>query len=127
MPMDVDCRLAVYGTLAPGRSNHHELAGLRGTWRAGTVRGHRVATGWGVALGYPALALDRDGDDVAVELFESANLPNHWTRLDAFEGSAYRRTWVEVMTADGAVDAWIYTAADPSAVMAAIEARARDG
>lgn len=120
--MTVDHRLAVYGTLAPGRSNHHELGGLCGTWCAGTVRGHRVATGWGVAMGYPALALAMDGGDVGVELFESADLPDHWDRLDAFEGAEYRRTMVRVATAGGMVDAWIYAAADPMAVMASIAA-----
>ena len=34
------CRLAVYGSLAPGRSNHDQLQNLRGDWHSGcTVRG----------------------------------------------------------------------------------------
>lgn len=116
--MDTDHRLAVYGTLAPGRSNHHELAGLRGTWRAGTVRGHRIATGWGNGLGYPALAPADDAPEVAVELFESSDLPAHWDRLDAFEGDMYRRLRVQVTTRDGAVEAWVYAAVDPAAIIA---------
>jgi len=112
MPSDpIDRRLAVYGTLAPGRSNHAQLAGLAGRWRPGTVRGRLVPQGWGATLGYPALTLDQDGPEVAVQLFESPELPGHWKRLDAFEGPGYRRVAVEVETAEGAVTAWLYAAA----------------
>ena len=110
--MDIDQRLAVYGTLAPGRSNHHELAGLRGSWRPGTVRGRLVPEGWGATLGYPALVLDPTGPVVEVQLFESNDLPAHWPRLDDFEGPGYRRSAVTVATAGGSVDAWIYAAAE---------------
>ena len=111
--MTRDHRLAAYGTLAPGRSNHHQLAGLAGAWRPGTVLGHHVASGWGATLGFPALSLADDGDPVAVMVFESADLPAHWPRLDAFEGDAYRRTEVTVATDAGPVTAWIYAAAEP--------------
>jgi gamma-glutamylcyclotransferase (GGCT)/AIG2-like uncharacterized protein YtfP len=40
-----DMRLATYGTLAPGRVNHHQLAGLDGHWRQGTVKGTLVDAG----------------------------------------------------------------------------------
>ena len=32
-------RLATYGTLGPGRPNHHQLVPLGGTWATGTVHG----------------------------------------------------------------------------------------
>jgi gamma-glutamylcyclotransferase (GGCT)/AIG2-like uncharacterized protein YtfP len=38
-------RLAVYGSLAPGQANHHQLAGLAGEWRSGVVRGWLTASG----------------------------------------------------------------------------------
>jgi gamma-glutamylcyclotransferase (GGCT)/AIG2-like uncharacterized protein YtfP len=110
--MNVDHRLATYGTLAPGRPNHHQLSHLEGDWRAGTVKGHLVQKGWGAALGYPALVLANDGADIEVHLFVSPDLPTHWERLDAFEGSEYRRTQVRVETAEGFLDAWIYIDAD---------------
>jgi gamma-glutamylcyclotransferase (GGCT)/AIG2-like uncharacterized protein YtfP len=110
--MAVDHRLATYGTLAPGRVNHHQLAGLSGEWTTGTIRGRLVETGWGAALGYPALVLDAEGEAIAVHLFTSADLPAHWARLDAFEGAEYRRGEVAVETAQGVVPAWIYLAAD---------------
>jgi gamma-glutamylcyclotransferase (GGCT)/AIG2-like uncharacterized protein YtfP len=113
--MSVDHHLAVYGTLASGRPNHHQLAGLRGDWRSGKVKGRLVARGWGAALGFPALVLAEDGDDIVVHLFGSSDLPAHWDRLDAFEGREYRRARVQVETAAGSVAAWIYVDADPAA------------
>lgn len=41
--MDRSHCLATYGTLAPGRANHHQLAELQGHWQAGHVTGHLVA------------------------------------------------------------------------------------
>jgi gamma-glutamylcyclotransferase (GGCT)/AIG2-like uncharacterized protein YtfP len=106
-----DRRLATYGTLAPGRPNHHQLARLKGQWRQGTVRGRLVKAGWGAALGFPGLILDPSGSVVEVHLFESDDLPHHWARLDAFEGTGYRRTVTQVHTADGGLEAWIYVIA----------------
>jgi gamma-glutamylcyclotransferase (GGCT)/AIG2-like uncharacterized protein YtfP len=107
-----DTRLATYGTLAPGRANHHQLARLKGHWRQGTVRGRLVEAGWGAALGFPGLVLDPSGSAVEVSLFESEDLPDHWARLDAFEGAGYRRTVTQVQTADGGFEAWIYVIAE---------------
>ena len=84
------------------------MAGMDGDWRPGTVRGWRVESGWGSALGYPGLRLDPAGPDVAVQVFTSADLPAHWARLDAFEGEAYQRVIVGVATANGPIEAWIY-------------------
>lgn len=109
--MTIDHRLATYGTLAPGRVNHHQLAELEGRWTTGTIRGRLIETGWGAALGYPALVLDEAGDRVEVHLFTSPDLPTHWDRLDTFEGGEYRRGEVRVETAEGQVAAWIYLAA----------------
>ncbi|MEM9761774.1 MAG: gamma-glutamylcyclotransferase family protein [Pseudomonadota bacterium] len=103
-------RLAVYGTLAPGRANAHVLADIGGSWTTGTVRGRLVELGWGAAQGYPGILLDPEGEAVAVHLLFAENLPAHWERLDAFEGSGYRRRSVSVETADGPVEASIYEA-----------------
>ncbi|HEU0142124.1 MAG TPA: gamma-glutamylcyclotransferase [Bryobacteraceae bacterium] len=106
-----DMRLATYGTLAPGRVNHHHLAGLSGRWQRGAVRGRLVDAGWGSALGFPALVLDPMGPLVDVYLFESSDLPDHWFRLDEFEGPGYTRVVTQVSTADGELGAWIYVVA----------------
>ena len=101
-------RLATYGTLAPGRPNHHQLDGLEGRWLAGHVNGMLIDAGWGVGLGYPALVLDPDGSAIRVDVFESVDLPAHWARLDAFEGPGYRRVVTTVRTSTEDVDASIY-------------------
>ena len=72
------------------------------------VRGRLVDEGWAAKMGYPALILDSTAVEIAIHLFESDDLPNHWPRLDAFEGAGYRRVTVQVATDDGHLDAWIY-------------------
>jgi gamma-glutamylcyclotransferase (GGCT)/AIG2-like uncharacterized protein YtfP len=101
-------RLAIYGSLAPGKSNHRQLDGLTGEWRTGTVRGVLVESGWGAAAGFPGLRPDPAGPKVAVQVFTSDDLAAHWARLDAFEGAEYARVAVEVETAEGPIEAWIY-------------------
>ena len=109
--LDATGRLAVYGTLAPGHRNHRHLSGLSGRWIKGTVRGQLVDQGWGAELGYPGLVLDPDGSTVDVQLFVSPDLPDHWSRLDEFEGSGYRRTVTVVSTIEGDLLASIYVLA----------------
>ncbi len=106
-----DKRLAVYGTLAPGRVNHHEISALAGNWQIGTVKGKLFSSGWGAALGFPGLILDPLGPSVDVHVFESTDLPEHWARLDEFEGSGYRRVITTVTTEEGEQNAWIYVLA----------------
>ncbi len=101
-------RLAIYGSLAPGQANHNQLAELQGDWRQGTVRGRLVEAGWGATIGYPGLILEPSGEIIDVHLFESPDLPGHWSRLDAFEGTGYRRVITQVSTIDGDLDASIY-------------------
>ena len=101
-------RLATYGTLAPGRPNHHQLDGLDGRWLEGQVYGTLVEEGWGASLGYPALVLDPSGPAIDVRVFESADLQAHWSRLDDFEGPGYRRVVTTVRTPAGEIDASIY-------------------
>jgi gamma-glutamylcyclotransferase (GGCT)/AIG2-like uncharacterized protein YtfP len=74
----------------------------------GHVDGLLVEAGWGASLGYPALVLDPAGSAVGVDVFESVDLPAHWARLDAFEGSGYARVVTTVHLPTGDVDASIY-------------------
>ena len=106
--MTAELRLAAYGTLAPGRSNHGQLRDLSGHWIAGHVRGSVVEAVWSGMSGYPALILDPNGPSVHVDVFESRDLPDHWDRLDAFEGPNYLRVTVDVVTADGLLPASVY-------------------
>jgi gamma-glutamylcyclotransferase (GGCT)/AIG2-like uncharacterized protein YtfP len=113
MPVDVDSRLFVYGTLAPGASNAHVLAGLQGQWQKAWVRGRCYPQGCAASFGYPALFL-AGVDEVGAQrveglLFSSEDLLQHWPRLDAFEGEAYQRVVTEVCTDSGErFDAWVY-------------------
>lgn len=103
-----DTRLATYGSLSPGRVNHHKLAGLKGRWQRGIVQGRLIEGEWGTAMGFPGLVLDPSGPPVDVYLFQSPDLPDHWSRLDEFEGSGYRRVVTQVRTAEGDLSACIY-------------------
>jgi gamma-glutamylcyclotransferase (GGCT)/AIG2-like uncharacterized protein YtfP len=117
-PLTARHRLATYGTLAPGRPNHEQLSALEGRWTRGHVRGMLVDEGWGAAYGYPGLILDPwadprpGGEEVLVDVLESAELPAHWARLDEFEGSAYRRVTTTVSTPDGILETSIYVLAE---------------
>jgi gamma-glutamylcyclotransferase (GGCT)/AIG2-like uncharacterized protein YtfP len=106
--MNADCRLIAYGSLAPGRPNHHQLDGLKGRWLEGAIRGELMQQGWGAAMGYPAFVANPDGPALKVLIFESPELPDHWSRLDEFEGAEYQRVVVPVETPEGRLDASIY-------------------
>jgi len=104
--------LATYGTLAPGRPNHHVLKELSGTWSTGWVFGKLKNAGWGAQQGFPGIVIDPNGSAVEVHLFHSTDLAKHWGRLDDFEGEGYRRQTVLVNTKDGVIEASIYALAD---------------
>src|ERR1700731_1622165 len=89
-------RLAAYGTLQPGESNHGLLADVPGSWVTGTVEGVRF-----IANGYPAFVRRPGNGRVPVSVLTSCALPAHWTRLDDFEGADYRRILVSVTLASG--------------------------
>ncbi|MBI4519487.1 MAG: gamma-glutamylcyclotransferase [Gemmatimonadetes bacterium] len=92
-------RLAVYGTLAPGERNHWVIENIPGTWESGTVRGLRHPSGWGYTGGPPGMVWAPWAEPVAVQVFCSGALPDHWLRIDEFEGAAYRRILMPVETA----------------------------
>ena len=52
--------------------------------------------------------LDEAAPVVELHVFESADLPAHWTRLDEFEGPGYRREVVVIETDEGPLAASIY-------------------
>jgi gamma-glutamylcyclotransferase (GGCT)/AIG2-like uncharacterized protein YtfP len=107
-----DTRLATYGSLSPGEVNHDQLSSLQGCWLTGTVRGILHNAGWGSSMGFPGLILNAAGPEVKVNIFESSELPDHWSRLDEFEGPEYRRVITQVLTPEGTREAHIYVIAD---------------
>ena len=95
-------RLAVYGSLAPGKPNHSVIADIHGRWRRGWVEGDLHAEGWDAPHGYPGMIWRPGAGRIPVELLESEHLPAHWQRLDTFEGVDYRRIVVPVFGVDDA-------------------------
>lgn len=105
-------RLASYGTLAPGEMNNHEMDGMIGTWSTGFVRGIMIKAGWGIHHGLPGFRVDETGPEIPVHIFQSLDLPDHWARLDEFEGEGYFRTPVMVQTKEGEIECSIYLVGD---------------
>lgn len=112
MSDDTAIRLFVYGSLAPGRSNAHVLAGLTGSWEPASTHGVLLPDGCELSYGYPALTLASDdpaAGEVSGLLFVSPDLPGFWPELDEFEGEGYRRVITTVITANSeAVQAYTY-------------------
>lgn len=109
--MRTEHRLATYGSLSPGKLNNDQLNGIDGFWRSGLIRGRLVDAGQGSQIGFPGLVLDAEAFGIPVSLFESRDLPAHWSRLDAFEGKGYRRV-AAIVDADGeALSAYVYVLA----------------
>src|SRR5215213_6011268 len=102
-------RLAAYGTLGPGGPNDHQLDGLQGRWLEGYVNGRLVAEGLGRQSWLsPHSSFPPGGPAIPVHVFESVDLPAHWTHLDDFEGPGYQRVVTTVRTPSGDVDSYIY-------------------
>ena len=72
------------------------LDGVPGTWAEGIVHGVRF-----IAKGYPAFQTGIG--EVSVSVLTSPALPEHWPRLDEFEGRDYRRILVPVTLTSGEV------------------------
>lgn len=104
--------LAVYGTLAPGRPNHHIVAPLGGEWTEGVIEGDLHPVGWGATLGYPAFRPRAGGPAVAVHVLTAPALAADWPRLDRFEGPGYRRILVPVFTPGPPDERRLYTVAN---------------
>jgi gamma-glutamylcyclotransferase (GGCT)/AIG2-like uncharacterized protein YtfP len=113
-------RLFVYGTLAPGESNEYILADIIGTWQPAIVRGTFWQEG-GADIGCPGmipsafydghgnLLSNEIGYEIKGLIFTSEHLPDHWQRLDDFEGEGYVRQLIEAKLIDDSnVKAYIY-------------------
>lgn len=89
-------RLAAYGTLRPGKSNHHIVSHIRGEWLPGLATGliREVA-------GYPSFRFQEKGPEVGVEVLVSGDLPRYYPDIDYFEGGLYVRVLVPVRLEKG--------------------------
>lgn len=103
--------LAVYGSLAPGESNHWVISRIAGDWFDATVNGYVFEVTWGPADGYEGFVPDAEGPAVPVAVLVSSQLDGRWREIDDFEGQGYERRVMAVRLADGQIiDANIYVA-----------------
>ena len=93
--------LAIYGTLAPGKVNHHHIVDLGGTWRDAAVRGHLGRVPGGIHEGLSAMVVGTGEPLHPVKLLLCEALPAAWPRLDAFEGEEMQRHLVPLEGEDG--------------------------
>lgn len=89
-------RLAAYGTLRRGQSNHHVVSDIKGEWMPGFVEGTLAEV-----AGYPSFTWVPGGEKIPVEVLHSTELPIHIHRIDEFEGSNYVRTLIPVLLDTG--------------------------
>ncbi|MBX2835261.1 MAG: gamma-glutamylcyclotransferase [Gammaproteobacteria bacterium] len=102
-------RLFIYGTLAPGEVNHDVLNDIPGVWEPATLTGELLKDGWGAEFGCPGIVPSEKGKEVDGYLFSSDELSAHWTMLDEFEGSGYKRVMVDVKIKGGEkIQAYVY-------------------
>ena len=102
-------KLFIYGSLGPGQPNERILAAIGGTWEPAIVKGHLKQCGWGAKMGYPAIVLDKNGEDVSGFVFSSDDLAKHWNKLDDFEGDGYQRVIAEALLGDRRlIEAYVY-------------------
>lgn len=96
--------LIVYGSLAPGESNHEVVAHMRGKWKPATIQGTVEKIGWGAAMGYSGFtpAVAGEGEKIKAFVLFSDELSANWPMLDEFEGAEYKRilTVYELNNAD---------------------------
>ena len=83
---------------------------IGGVWQAASLKGRLEQAGWGAAMGFPALVIHDDGEEIQGHVFVSESLAHHWDDLDAFEGDEYQRTLTTVRLQGGEqVEAFVYT------------------
>lgn len=103
--------LIAYGSLMPGKSNHHLVDDIQGEWITGTIQGHVVNPHWEMHGGYPVLSLDRslEQTSVPVAILLAEDMNDWWDRLDYFEGDEYKRVMTKYQGYDGSQGrGWIY-------------------
>ena len=64
-------------------------------------------------MGYPAMVLREDGDEIKGLVFSSNDIAEYWAMLDEFEGESYQRVQTSVkLKDDSKVDAYLYVLRD---------------
>lgn len=87
-------KLIIYGTLAPGKPNHHKMTHIKGEWKPAILKGGKLETkGWGADLGFNGFipAPENEQTDIPCYVLFSDELNQNWAALDEFEGEGYKR------------------------------------
>jgi gamma-glutamylcyclotransferase (GGCT)/AIG2-like uncharacterized protein YtfP len=97
--------LIVYGSLAPGESNHAEVKDIKGTWQRGIIKGKLEKEGWAAGMGYYGFrhTLVEEQEIIKAYVLFSDELVSHWQRLDEFEGNEYKRVLAKIELENGEV------------------------
>lgn len=118
-------RLAIYGTLAPGRENHHVVASITPqSWNAATLHARLIQDACDDQ--FPGVIIDPCAPTIPVSVLESPQLPKHWERLDRFEGPAYRRTLAPINLDRGAIVAACVYEIHPNRAPSALDRTSHD-
>lgn len=82
---------------------------IKGTFQEASVRGIHFPNGWIDGFPYPGIKLDNNGEKIAGYVFRSNELYKHWGRLDAFEGSNYKRVRTTALSEKGEqINVYVY-------------------
>lgn len=102
-------RIFIYGTLQPGKPNHHVMKGFRGSWTKATVTGSLKQEGWGAKQGCPGIVLGTSSEAVEGYVFQTEQIQDLLPVLDKLEGEDYVRVQTIASLESGdQVEAHIY-------------------
>ena len=100
-----------YGTLGPGRPNHHQLDGLDGRWLKDTSTGCSSTPAGARALATQHWSFKPTVQQSMSKFRVSRPAGSLGARLDDLEGDGYQRVVATVRTPTGEMDAFIYVQA----------------
>lgn len=100
--------LIIYGSLAPGESNHSVMDPIKGDWRKAIIKGKLEEGGWGTSLGYNGFIAvnEKEAQNIKAYVLFSEDLPLHWDYLDEFEGDGYTRIQTHYELENGQTGIW---------------------
>ncbi len=89
--------LIIYGSLAPGESNHSVMDPIKGEWKKAIIKGKLQEGGWGSSLGYNGFIPmnSKEAEIIKAYVLFSEDLSANWDYLDEFEGDGYTRIQTE--------------------------------
>jgi len=95
--------LIIYGSLAPGESNHSVMDPIKGEWKKAIIKGKLEEGGWGSSLGYNGFipVNNEEAETIKAYVLFSEDLTSHWDYLDEFEGDGYTRIQTEYELENG--------------------------